>query len=157
MFVGNYYSAIGVGEYTTLGTTVNAPLISGAGLYPWGIVIFGSDLFVGNGGFGTVGEYSTTGQTVNALLISGLDNSGTDGIADIVVGPESPPALYIRYSGNTVTLFWQNVSGWILQQNDSLAVSGGWAQNNNWTTINGTNYLNLISPTGDQFFRLAQP
>ena len=52
---------------------VNTSLVSGLS-YPWDIVASGSDLFVANGGAGTVGEYTTSGATVNASLISGLDN-----------------------------------------------------------------------------------
>jgi hypothetical protein len=51
---------------------------------------------------------------------------------------------------------WQDVSGWTLQQNASLALANNWSVNSSWTTSNGTNYLNLTSPTGNLFFRLKQ-
>jgi hypothetical protein len=56
-----------------------------------------------------------------------------------------------------VTVYWQNVSGWTLQQNGSLANANGWLLNSSWTSSNGTNYLNLTSPTGSLFFRLSNP
>jgi uncharacterized repeat protein (TIGR03803 family) len=67
------------------------------------------------------------------------------------------PTLYISKSGNTVTVFWQDVSGWTLQQNNNLAMPPGWSASSGVTTSNGTNYLNITPPTGDLFFRLIYP
>ena len=67
------------------------------------------------------------------------------------------PTLYITGSGNTVTVFWQDVSGWSLQQNNNLTVPAGWTGSSGVTTSNGTNYLNITPPTGNLFFRLANP
>ncbi len=39
------------------------------------------------------------------------------------------PTLCISQSGQTVTVFWQNVSGWTLQQNNNLTLPGGWSAN----------------------------
>ncbi len=66
------------------------------------------------------------------------------------------PRLYISQSGGTVTVFWQDVSGWNLQQNGNLANTSGWSVNSSWTTSNGTNYLTITPPTGNLFFRLKQ-
>jgi hypothetical protein len=66
------------------------------------------------------------------------------------------PTLYISHSGSTVTVFWQNVSTWTLQQNNNLAMPAGWSTSTGVTTSNGSNYLNLTSPAGDLFFRLQQ-
>ena len=65
-----------IGEYDTLGATVNASLVSGLGV-PQAITTSGSNLFVTNVGDntvgqGTIGEYTTSGDVVNASLISGL-------------------------------------------------------------------------------------
>ena len=46
LFVANSSSGT-VGEYTTSGATVNAPLVSGLS-YPWGIAESGSNLFFTN-------------------------------------------------------------------------------------------------------------
>ena len=70
---------------------------------------------------------------------------------------QAMPTLNITGSGNTVTVYWQNTSGWSLQQNTSLATPGGWSVNTNSTTSDGTNYLNLSPPTGNLFFRLSSP
>jgi hypothetical protein len=64
------------------------------------------------------------------------------------------PVLHISRTGNSVTVFWQNVSGWNLQQNNDLAIPANWSANNSWTTSNGSNSLNLVSPPGRMFFRL---
>lgn len=68
-----------------------------------------------------------------------------------------PPKLYISQSVRTVTVFWQDVSGWTLQQNNSLTMPAGWSASSGVTTANGTNYLNITPPTGDLFFRLSHP
>jgi hypothetical protein len=60
-----------VGEYILSGDTVNAGLVSGL-IFPDGIAVSGSDLFVANGDGGSIGAYSTSGATVNASLVSGL-------------------------------------------------------------------------------------
>ncbi|HXR04103.1 MAG TPA: hypothetical protein VN836_05280, partial [Verrucomicrobiae bacterium] len=74
-----------------------------------------------------------------------------------VVQTPGAPTLYISRSGNTVTVYWQDVSGWSLQQNGNLATPGGWLVNSSWTTSNGTNYLNLTPLSGNLFFRLSNP
>lgn len=116
----------------------------------------------GGGGTSSGGNYQvsdTIGQPDASGAMTGGNYSITGGFWALIsaIQTAGAPALYISYSGNTVSVYWQNVSGWILQQNNNLTVTGGWTQNNNWTTSNGTNYLNITSPTGDLFFRLYQP
>ena len=53
--------------------------------------------------------------------------------------PGGMPTLRITASGNTVTVYWQNVPGWNLYQNNNLATPGGWSVNTSTTTSNGTN------------------
>ena len=96
----------------------------------------------GGGGTSTGGNYSLTGGFW--ALISVVQTPGA-------------PTLYISHSGNTVMVYWQNVSGWTLHQNGSLANTNGWLLNSSWSTSNGTNYLNLASPTGNLFYRLSNP
>ena len=74
-----------------------------------------------------------------------------------VVQTTGAPTLYISHAGSTVTVYWQDVSGWSLQQNSNLAASSGWSASSGVTTANGTNYLNLTSPAGNLFFRLKNP
>ncbi len=91
--------------------------------------------------------------------MSGGNFSVTGGFWSLisVVQTAGAPALYIGQSGNSVTVYWQNVSGWSLQQNNSLALPANWSASGGVTTSNGTNYLNIASPAGNLFFRLQHP
>jgi hypothetical protein len=90
--------------------------------------------------------------------MSGGNYSLTGGFWSLIAAVQAPgaPTLYIGRSGSTVSVYWQNVSDWTLQQNNNLATPASWSLNSSWTTSNGTNYLNIISPTGNLFFRLKQ-
>lgn len=118
----------------------------------------------GGGGTATSGVYTvncTIGQddaTANGAL-SSSNYTVTDGFwAGIsVLQTLGAPPLLISHLNNTVTVYWPNVTGWNLQQNGNLTNSNNWLVNSNWTTLNGTNYLNLNSPTGNLFFRLSSP
>lgn len=116
----------------------------------------------GGGGTSSGGNYQisgTIGQHDAGGPMSGGNYSITGGFWAYISVVQIPgaPTLYISHSGNTVTVFWQNVSGWTLQQTSSLKPRVTWTQNNGWTTSNGTNYLNMTSPIGNLFFRLANP
>ena len=116
----------------------------------------------GGGGTSTGGVYAvngTIGQHDAGGPMTGGNYSLTGGFWSLiaVVQTGGAPTLYITSSGNTVTVYWQAVSGWSLQQNGNLNSSGGWSVNSSWTTSNGTNYLNITPPAGDLFFRLKQP
>jgi hypothetical protein len=115
----------------------------------------------GGGGTSTGGTYTvngTIGQHDAGGPMTGGSYSLTGGFWALisVVQTAGAPTLYISHSGNTVTVYWQAVSGWSLQQNNNLAVPAGWSVNSSWTTISGTNYLNITSPTGNLYFRLKQ-
>lgn len=116
----------------------------------------------GGGGTSSGGPYSvsgTIGQPDASATMTGGNYSLTGGFWAFisVVQTAGAPTLYIGQSGKTVTVYWQNVSGWTLQQNNSLGAPANWTPNNSWSTSNGTNYLNLASPAGNLFFRLANP
>ena len=115
----------------------------------------------GGGGTSTGGVYSVSGTIgqPDAGAMSGGNYTLEGGFWGIVAAVQIPgaPTLYITGSGNTVTVFWQNVSGWSLQQNNDLTVPGDWSASSGWTPSNGTNYLNITSPTGNLFFRLSNP
>jgi hypothetical protein len=102
---------------------------------------------------GTIGQHDAGGP------MTGGGYSLTGGFWSLISVVQSPgaPTLYISHSGNTVTVYWQDVSGWSLQQNISLTVPAGWTGSSGVTTSNGTNYLSLTSPTGNLFFRLSNP
>jgi hypothetical protein len=113
----------------------------------------------GGGGTSTGGVYAvsgTIGQHDAGGPMTGGSYSLTGGFWSLiaVVQTGGAPALYISHSGNTVTVYWQAVSGWSLQQNSNPTSSGSWSPNSSWTTSNGTNYLNLTPQTGNLFFRL---
>ncbi|HKW30089.1 MAG TPA: hypothetical protein VJT54_12190 [Verrucomicrobiae bacterium] len=116
----------------------------------------------GGGGTSTGGTYSvsgTIGQHDAGGPMSGGNYSLTGGFWALISVVQTPgaPTLLISHSGNTVTVYWQNVSGWTLHQNAGLANPGGWSVNSSWTSSNGTNSLILTSPTGNLFFRLSNP
>jgi hypothetical protein len=116
----------------------------------------------GGGGTSTGGTYTvsgTIGQPDASGALTGGNYSLTGGfwaLISVVQTPGAPP-LYISLSGHTVTVYWQNVSGWILQQNNNLKTPSGWTGGDTPTLTNGTNYWNITSPTGNLFYRLANP
>jgi len=116
----------------------------------------------GGGGASSNGNYSVTGtigQPDAGGAMTGGNYSATGGFWSLisVVQTAGAPTLFMSHSGNTVTVFWQNVAGWNLQQNGNLAITNGWSASTGITTNSGTNYLNLTSPTGNLFFRLKNP
>jgi len=116
----------------------------------------------GGGGTSTGGTFQvsgTIGQPDASSAMTGGNFSVTGGfwsIINVVQTPGAPP-LNISHSGSTVTVYWQNVAGWNLQQNGNLTTPAGWSASAGITTSNGTNYLNLVNPAGNQFFRLKNP
>ena len=114
----------------------------------------------GGGGTSTGGVYSVSG-TVGQLDVGGPMTGGiyslTGGFWSLVSVAQTPgaPQLAISHSASTVTVYWQDVSGWTLQQNNSVAAPLGWSASSGVTTANGTNYLTLTSPMGRLFFRLS--
>ena len=116
----------------------------------------------GGGGTSTGGNYSlsgTIGQPDASSAMTGENYSLTGGFWALISVVQTPgaPTLYISFSGKTVTVYWQDVSSWTLHQNNTLTATAGWTLNNSWTTSNGTNYLNMTSPTGNLYFRLSNP
>jgi len=116
----------------------------------------------GGGGTSTNGQWSVTGtigQPDASSAMSGGNYSLTGGFWSLisVVQTAGAPTLFISHAANTVTVYWQAVSGWSLKQNSSLATPAGWLVNSSWTTANGTNSLILTSPPGNLFFRLSNP
>jgi hypothetical protein len=116
----------------------------------------------GGGGTSTGGTYSvsgTIGQHDAGGPMTGGNYSVTGGFWALISVLQTPgaPTLYISRSGSTVTVFWQNVGGWTLQQNNNLAVPAGWSPNSSWSTTGGTNYLQLVNPPGNLFYRLQNP
>ena len=116
----------------------------------------------GGGGSSTGGTYQvvgTIGQPDASSAMTGGNYSLTGGFWAIisVIQTSGAPTLNLSVSGKTITVYWQNVSGWELQQNNNLLQPANWSVNSSWTTTNGTNYLTLPSPSGNLYFRLANP
>ena len=115
----------------------------------------------GGGGTSTGGVFTvsgTIGQAEAGGPLTGPGYSLTGGFWSLyAVQTPGAPTLTISHSGNIVTVSWQNVSGWSLQQNSNLTVPAGWVANNSATLVGGTNYLNLANPAGSLFFRLQHP
>jgi hypothetical protein len=116
----------------------------------------------GGGGTSTNGQFTlsgTIGQHDAGGPMTGGNYSLTGGFWALfsVIQTPGAPTLYITHSGSTVTVFWQNVPPWSLEQNTSLTPPAAWSTNSSWTTTSGTNYLNVTSPTGNLFFRLIGP
>ena len=116
----------------------------------------------GGGGTSTNGQYQvsgTIGQSDAGGPMTNGNYSLTGGFWSLisVMQTSGAPTLYISLSGGAVTIYWQNVSGWTLQQNNNLSLPSGWSASGGVTVSNGTNYLNLASPAGNLFFRLNHP
>ncbi len=117
----------------------------------------------GGGGTSTGAVYSVTGtigQHDASGAMSGGNYSITGGFWSLINVVQTPgaPGLNISRSGNTVTVYWQNVSGWNLIQSSNLTTPiGSWSASSAPTLTGGTNYLNLVNPAGNLFFRLKNP
>jgi hypothetical protein len=116
----------------------------------------------GGGGISTNAQYSlsgTIGQHDASPQMSGGNLALTGGywaLFAVLQTPGAPP-LSISHSGNAVTVYWQDVSGWSLEQNSSVHAPAGWSASSGVTSSNGTNYLSLPFPSGNLFFRLTHP
>jgi hypothetical protein len=117
----------------------------------------------GGGGTSTNGTYNVTG-TIGQPDASGVLSAGnfavTGGFWALISVVQTPgaPTLYVSHAGNSVTVYWQTVSGWSVVQNNNLTTPvANWSASSNVTTNNGTNYLNLVNPAGNLFFRLTHP
>ncbi len=117
----------------------------------------------GGGGPSAGGNYSvsgTIGQHDASAPMSGGNYSMTGGFWALINVVQTPgaPTLYINHSGNSVTVYWQNVYGWNLIQSSNLtAPVASWSASSSPNLTNGTNYLTLLNPAGNLFFRLKNP
>ncbi|HTX22777.1 MAG TPA: hypothetical protein VMD27_13095 [Candidatus Aquilonibacter sp.] len=115
----------------------------------------------GGGGTSTNSQYAVTGtigQHDASIAMTGGNYSLTGGFWALISVAQTPvaPPLYISHSGNTVKIYWQDVAGWSLEQNNSLTMPANWTASVGVTTSDGTNSLTLTNPTGNLFFRLTQ-
>jgi hypothetical protein len=116
----------------------------------------------GGGGTSAGGAYQmngTIGQPDASGAMSGGSYSMAGGFWSLISAVQTPgaPPLYITASGNTVTVYWQNVSGFTLQESGNCTALSGWTMcSSSPTTSNGTNYVNLSCAEGNMFFRLCK-
>ena len=116
----------------------------------------------GGGGTSTGGVYAlsgTIGQHDASTPLTGGPYSLTGGFWAIISAVQTPglPNLTITHSGNHVIVSWPNTGSYILQQNPNVANPAGWTTSAySINSLNGTNSITLISPTGNLFFRLHQ-
>ena len=131
-------------------------------LLPSGIRSYSIDWhkIAGGGGTSSNGQYAvsgTIGQPDASGAMTGGNYSLTGGFWSLISVVQAPgaPTLYISHSGNTVTISWQDVSGWNLYQSDNLTTPpANWPPSSGVTTTNGTAYVNFTAPTGNLFFQL---
>jgi hypothetical protein len=117
----------------------------------------------GGGGTSAGATYQVTGtlgQPDASGAMTGGSYSLTGGFWSLiaVVQTTGLPNLSIAHSGNSVIVSWLDTGSYTLQQNSNLAASAGWTTSGyTITTANGTNSISITSPTGNLFFRLANP
>lgn len=116
----------------------------------------------GGGGMGAGGNLAvsgTIGQHDASARGSGGKFSVTGGFWTITQTVQTPgaPTLFLSYTGHAVTVYWQDVPGWGLQQNSNLSTPAGWSASSGISSVNGTNYLTVSNPVGNTFYRLAHP
>ncbi len=117
----------------------------------------------GGGGTSTGGTYAvsgTIGQHDASGTMSGGNYSVSGGFWALINVVQTPgaPTLYISHSGNSVTVYWQEIAGWNLVQSGNLTTPvGNWSDSSSPTLTNGTNYLSPVNPAGNLFFRLKNP
>jgi len=116
----------------------------------------------GGGGTSTGGQYAvngTIGQHDAGGPMTGGNHTLTGGFWSLISIAQTPgaPTLYISQSIGAVTVYWQNVSGWTLRQNNNLSTPASWSASGGVSTANGTNSITITSPTETLFFRLTNP
>jgi len=117
----------------------------------------------GGGGTSTGGVYSvsgTIGQHDAGAPLTGGNYSLSGGFWALINVVQTPgaPTLFISRGGNSVTVSWQNVSGWNLIQSGNLTTPvASWNVSSSPALANGTNSLTVVNPTGNMFFRLKNP
>ncbi len=116
----------------------------------------------GGGGTSTGATYSvsgTIGQPDASGAMTGGSYSLTGGFWSLisVVQTIGAPNLTITVLPNSVKVSWPATGAYTLQQN-SVVNGAGWVTSAySVTTLNGTNSITITSPTGNLFFRLANP
>jgi uncharacterized repeat protein (TIGR03803 family) len=114
------------------------PYLSGNGENPYGPLVQGSD-----GSF-----YGTT-------ELGGTNLAGT--VFRMTIVPVLPQLTITFVGPDSAVISWPDTGSYTLQTNGVLSASGWVAYGGTVTTINGTNNVTIMPPTGNLFFRLASP
>ena len=115
----------------------------------------------GGGGASTGSVYSVTGtigQPDASGVMTGGNYSITGGFWSLIsVVTNGLPGLIITHAGNSVIISWPDTGSYTLQESGNLA-SGNWTTSGYpISTADGTNSITITPPTGNLFFRLANP
>ena len=116
----------------------------------------------GGGGTSTAGNYQvsgTIGQSDASGPMTGGNYSLTGGFWSLIsiVQTVGAPTLTITHSGNTVKISWPYPStGWTLQQNSDLTTAN-WSPSGGISNDGTSNFITIVPPTGNLFFRLLHP
>jgi autotransporter-associated beta strand protein len=118
-------SAQTISAFTTAGTAVGAPLITGL-TSPVGLAASGPDLLVSSNlgsGLGTIGSYTSAGSMLNPALIAGLSNANSIAVcgSDVYVANFGANSIG-KYSTSGATLNPSLITG--LSGPEDIAVSG---------------------------------
>lgn len=102
---------------------------------------------------GTIGQHDAGGPMVggNYSLVGGFW-----ALISTVQTVGAPTLFITQPAAGVVSVYWQSVPPWTLQQNTNFAAAN-WSPSTGVTNISGTNYLKLNSPSGHLFFRLQHP
>ena len=118
----------------------------------------------GGGGTSTGGTYQlngTIGQPDASGAMTGGSYSLSGGfwsIISVVQSAGGPNLIIVPNGPNSVQVLWPATGSYVLQQNNNLAATSGWATSGYpITTANGTNSITITPPVGNLFFRLANP
>jgi hypothetical protein len=127
----------------------------------WYKIAGGGGTSTGTNGASVYSLSGTIGQQDASGAMTGGTYSLTGGFWSLisVVQTAGAPTLTITKSGNSVIVSWPDMGGYTLQQNSNLAALAGWTTSGYTisTNANGTNSITITPPTGNLFFRLANP
>jgi len=140
------------------------PALSRAQSYSidWYKVAGGGGASSGTNGGSVYSLTGTIGQQDASAGMTGGAYSLTGGFWSLIGQAQTPgtPNLSITHSANSVIVSWPNTGSYTLQQNSNLALSAAWTTSGYPVTTNspaGTNSITITPPTGNLFFRLANP
>jgi uncharacterized protein DUF642 len=103
--------------------------------------------------------YFTAGATNTTLMFTGANTGPVAyiGLDNVMVTGIGPPLVILLSAANSVVVSWPDTGSYTLQTNNNLAISTWGNYSGTVTNSNGTNSITITPPTGNLFFRLADP